>query len=154
MSEEKLSPNEKAIINRRNYAAYVANLEATNTKFPINQFGDANISLVAKTCGFKRTAFQIKESFLSKAIQSDIDRIGTEVQSVEKKESYLEGKAKTSAMHASQREKELERTTAEIEKLREEIKLLQYENFVLKQKEDENIERQEMMIESGRRVFI
>ena len=150
----ELSPNEKSKINRTNYAAYVANLEATNTKFPINQFGDANISLIAKTCGFSRDAFNNKRSFLAKALQEDISRIGTEVHSVDEKEDYLEKKAKTATKSASKREKELERATAEIETLREQIELLELENFNLKQKENESAERQEMMIETGRRIFL
>jgi seryl-tRNA synthetase len=152
--KNELSPNEKSKINRTNYAAYVANLEATKTKFPINQFGDANISLVAKTCGFSRDAFNNKRSFLAKALQEDISRIGTELHSANEKEDYLETRAKTATKSASKREKELERTTAEIETLREQVKSLELENFNLKQKESEGVEIQEMMIETGRRVFL
>jgi hypothetical protein len=154
MMTNKLSPNEKSVINKQNYDAYVANLEATNSKFPINQFGDVNISLVAEKCGFKRSAFNKKDSRLAQILQQDVDRIGTEVYSFEKKESFLETKSKTASKHASQREKELEKATAEIETLRDQIELLELENFNLKQKEGEGVERQEMMIETGRRVFL
>lgn len=154
MTDAKLSPNKKAIINKDNYAAYVANLEATGTKFPINQFGDANISLVAEKCGFKRGVLQNKDSFLGKVFQADLKRIGTEILSPEDKDSKLEVKAMLAAKNASKLEKELERVTAEVELLRDKLVVAHNEIQILKQCKLEDGERLEYMLESGRRVFL
>lgn len=153
MTKKKLSPNEKAKINRENYAAYVANLLATNTKFPVNQFGDANISLIAKECGFKRGVIQNKDSLMGKQFQSDLERIGTEVSPAKNTESKLEAQTKKVTQNASKLEKELERTTAEVEQLRKELALAQKEITLLINRKEEDENKFEHLFETGRRAF-
>lgn len=153
MTKERLSPNLKAKINRDNYAAYVANLLATNTKFPVNQFGDANISLIAKECGFKRGVIQNKESLMGRQFQSDLERIGTEVSPAKNIESKLEAQTKKVTQNASKLERELERTTAEVEQLRKELALAQKEIILLRNSKEEDAHKFEHFLETGRRAF-
>jgi septal ring factor EnvC (AmiA/AmiB activator) len=154
MTNTKLSPNEKAEINRTEYAAYVANLEATNTQFPINQFGDVNITAIAESCGFKRGVLQNKNSLLGKRLRVDVKRLGTQIQEAIDNDSSLEKKAKKASVNASKLERELEKATAEIETLRLKLEEAEVKCFKLMEKQHEQTESFEYMLETGRRVFL
>jgi septal ring factor EnvC (AmiA/AmiB activator) len=154
MSNLKLSPNEKALLNRQEYSAYVESLEATGAKFPLNQFDDVNLTAIAKICGFKRGVLQDKDSFLGKQLRLDVSRIGTEIQEAVNNEGALEKKAKKASMNASKLEKELEIATGEIEELRLKLEQLEAENYKLTERQHEQKESYEHMLDTGKRVFI
>lgn len=67
---------EKGKINKARYAEYVANLELTGQKFPMNNFGDVNLSLIASKCGFNRQVFATNKS-MKQQLETDVKRIGT-----------------------------------------------------------------------------
>ena len=150
MTKEKLSPNEKAIINRENYAAYVTNLETTGAKFPVNQFGGANLSLIAEECGFKRGVIQNKESFLGKIFRKDLARIGIEISTVKDTDNISKVKANEAYKNAAR----LEIITAEVEELRKALISAHKEIHLLKTQKEEDTERLDFMLETGRRVFL
>jgi len=150
MTKEKPSPNKKAQINRENYASYVANLEATGAKFPINQFGSANLSLIAENCGFKRGVIQNEESFLGKAFRKDLERIGTALPTTRNTGIASEVKANEASKYAAR----LEIVSAEVEQLRKALSSAQEEIQLLKKQKEEETKRLELMLETGRRVFL
>lgn len=150
MTSEKPSPNKKAKINRENYASYVANLEATGAKFPTNQFGSANLSLIAESCGFKRGVIQNEESFLGKAFRKDLERIGTALPTTKNKGIASEVKANEAPKYAAR----LVKVSAEVEQLRKALSSAHEEIHLLKKQKEEDTERLELMLETGRRVFL
>lgn len=147
---KKLSPNEKHELNKKNYAAYVANIKATDGKFPINQFGDVNLTLIAKECGFLRDVFQKPSSELAKQLAKDIKKIGTKIKDMSEKESSLKKQKEEASRNASKLSKDLERVTAEVYKLREKVTELEQENNALKGKS----EAHDSMLDDGRRRFV
>ena len=127
----KLSPTEQNKVNKDNYSAYVAKLKATGGKFPLNQFGNVNTSSIAKECGFERGSFADSRSALSKQLAKDIKLIGTKIKNVSEEESSLKKQKDEASKNASKLSKELERTTAEVYKLRDVVALLEQEKKAL-----------------------
>ena len=73
---DKISAVEKGKINKARYVEYVANLELTGQRFPINNFGDVNLSEIAFKCGFNRQVFSTNKS-MKQQLEADVKRIGT-----------------------------------------------------------------------------
>lgn len=80
----------KGKINKARYAEYVAELELTGQKFPINNFGQVNLSEIASKCGFNRQVFATNKS-MKLQLEADVKRLGTNTtdskQSSQKKEA-------------------------------------------------------------------
>lgn len=152
--KNELSPNEKNIINKDNYSAYVAKLKATGGKFPINQFGNVNTSAIAEACDFKRGSFADPESALAKQLVKDIKLIGTQVKEESEEESALKKQKDEASKNASKLSKELERTNAEVHKLRDVVAKLEQENKALEHKLNGKSEAHEAMLDDGRRRFV
>lgn len=150
----KLSPTEQNKINKDNYSAYVAKLKAIGGKFPLNQFGNVNLTSVAEECGFERGSFADKESALSKQLAKDIKLIGTQIKDESEVESSLKKQKDEASKNASKLSKELERTTAEVYKLREVVALLEQEKKALEHKLKGKSEAHESMLDDGRRRFV
>lgn len=66
----------KGKINKARYAEYVSNLELTGKKFPINNFGQVNLSEIASKCGFNRQVFATNK-LMKLQLEADVRRIGT-----------------------------------------------------------------------------
>lgn len=69
---------EKGKINKARYAEYVATLELMGQKFPVNNFGDVNLSLIASTCGFNRQVFATNKS-MKEQLAKDVKKLGIDI---------------------------------------------------------------------------
>ena len=147
----KLSAPEKGKINKEKYAAYVADLEATGKKFPLNQFGNVNNSVVAEACGFGRNVLytSLKEQF-----EEDINRIGTQLHDGVDKETRLDKKATEKAKIASKLQKELDAQVQENHSLRAQIDELQSRILELENRKDEMGMTMDELLTNGRRFSL
>lgn len=143
----------KTAINRQRYKEYVAGLEARNDKFPISQYGEVNLTAVAKACGFHRQVFFTNTS-MREQLNEDIRRIGTTAHAAKDSDSVLAQKAESKSREASQLRKQLEEKVEEVESLRKLIDELQDENNKLKGNVEERDKSMDEMLESGRRFFV
>ena len=116
----KISAVEKGRINKESYAAYIAELEATGKKFPTNNFGEVNLTAIAKACGFNRQVFSNNQAMRA-ALNEDIERIGTDISEGQPKETRPHKKASEKSKEGSRLHKELEARTNEIETLKAQI---------------------------------
>ena len=116
----RASQVQKGRINRQRYSAYVAELEATGRKFPVNQFGNVNLTLIAEACGFRRQVFSTNKN-MRERLEKDIFRIGTETSQDMGVDTLLAKKASDKTKEASQLRKELDAKTQEIAVLRSEL---------------------------------
>ena len=147
----KLSAPEKGRINKERYNAYVANLEATSKKFPTNQLGNVNNSLVAEICGFGRNVLytSLKEQF-----EEDIKRIGTELHEGVDKATRLDKKASEKTKIASALQKDLDAKVQEIYSLRNQVDELQIKILKLENRENEMDMGMDELISNGRRFSL
>ena len=149
----KFSAVEKGRINKERYHAYINDLKVTGRKLPLNQFGEVNLSEIAKTCGFNRQVFSTNKN-LKKQLEEDIRRIGTEISEGESTESRLEKKAKESTQQVNKLKSDLESKIQEIESLRSTIAELQKHIKHLENKDYEiNVAMTELET-NGRRFLI
>jgi len=145
----KLSPVEKGRINLIEYTKYVDNLRSNGKKFPINQFGDANLSQIASACGFKRQVFG-KKTRMGKQLEKDIQEIGTEIDN-----------PKLDTISSSNR---LDEYSKRLNILTKELNVLKAENLSLKKQlmtlenvqmlSDEKEASFEHMLQTGRRFVL
>lgn len=151
----KLSPNlqHKRVI--QNFTDYLIKLEATGEKLPINQVdGNVNISELARICDCKRGVFQKPDNTIGKMLKKAISDIGTQAKSIIQEESALKSQKDQAQRDASKLARELERATAEVEKLRDLTASLEQENKILKNKLDGQKNATESMLDDGRRRFL
>ncbi len=144
---------EKGRINKKNYADYVSALEKDSKKFPLNQFGDINLSAIAEACGFNRQVFATNKT-LAEQLKADVKRIGTAVVAGESQDSALAKKAKASTLEASRLAKDLGIAEAKIKALEEQVMKLELENKQLKNGKEESDANLEHMLTTGRRFTL
>lgn len=137
------------------YQSYVDSLKESGEKFPCNQFGDLNLTVVAKRCGNRRQWFSENadkimgdtEKKLSQIIRGDASFIGTEQSPPKDKDSVLQGIADNKSKENSKLKRALVHQTAEVENLR---KQLEEANAKLRCVKQESKDRYEEMCENGR----
>ncbi|GAA0811358.1 hypothetical protein GCM10009111_03760 [Colwellia asteriadis] len=152
---KKLSPNQKHQRVIQSFTDYLIKLEVTGEKLPINQVdGNVNISELARICECKRGAFQKPNNTIGKMLKKAIDNIGTQAKSVNQVESALKTQKDQAKKDASKLSRELERVTAEVEKLRNVNASLEQECKVLKNKLQGQINATESMLDDGKRRFL
>ena len=150
---KKPSAVEKGRLNKKNYAAYVADLEATGKKFPLNQFGEVNITAIAEASGFLRGVFA-KNKKMKNQLEDDLKRIGTEITEGIDKDSRLAKKAEEKAIEASRLHKDLDAKVQEISLLRDQIDQLQTRIRELECRNDEATLSMDELLDSGRRFTL
>lgn len=149
----RISAVEKGRINKAKYLEYVNRLEETGSKFPLNNFGEVNLTAIASACGFNRQVFATNKS-MKQQLKEDILRIGTDITPGEEKESRLQKKADKKSKEASRLQSELDARTAENESLRSQISELQKKIRELEAKESEIELSMNELLTSGRRFTI
>jgi septal ring factor EnvC (AmiA/AmiB activator) len=149
----KVSAVEKGRINKANYVAYVAELKVTGKKFPLNQFGEVNLSGIAEACGFLRGVFS-KNKFMKAQLDADILSIGTEVKEGVDQDSRLAQKAEEKAKEAGRLHKDLDAKVQEINSLREQIDELKKCIRELECRSDEASLSMDELLDSGRRFTL
>lgn len=77
-TDRVISGVEKGKLNNENFSNYVNFLRENNQKLPVNQFGDINLSVVAKTCGFYRQVFTNNES-MELALGRAVKEVGSDL---------------------------------------------------------------------------
>lgn len=133
--------------NTRKFNALIMEMRATNRKFPINQYGNVNISRVAKKIGCTRDT--IRNGTLSAPFKDALNQIGVERPKTEKKKINKEKTKSDREFKRSLEEKdqiinELETQTIELRrKLKKIIKI-----------ETEENNRFKLMIEEGIRFTL
>jgi hypothetical protein len=148
-----VSPVEKGRINKANYVAYVAELKATGKKFPLNQFGEVNLSGIAKACGFLRGVFTTNKS-LKQLLDSDILIIGTEIKDGAELDTRLSQKAEEKSKEASKLHKDLDAKVQEVNSLREQIDELKKCIRELESRSNETALSMDELLDSGRRFTL
>jgi predicted RNase H-like nuclease (RuvC/YqgF family) len=150
-----LSPNQRHKRVIQNFTDYLIKLEATGEKLPVNQVdGNVNISELARICDCKRGVFQKPENTIGRMLKKAISDIGTQAKTSNQEESALKNQKDQAQRDASKLSRELERATAEVEKLRNLITSLEQENRLLKNKLDGQTNATELMLDDGRRRFL
>lgn len=137
------------------YQAYVTTLKSSGEKFPCNNFGDINFTIVAKECGNRRQWFSENTNKimgntnkkLSQIIQEDAKTVGTSQNIPKNPESVLNDISEKVKKENSRLLKSLEQATAEIEKLRAQVEELEFKVSNIQQESDE---RYKEMSENGR----
>jgi len=148
-----ISKVEKGRINKQNYVDYVAALERDGKRFPLNQFGDINLSAIADACGFNRQVFATNKG-MAEQLKADVKRIGTILVAGESQDSALAKKAKASTLEANKLVKDLGIAEAKIKALEEQVMKLELENKQLKNGKEESDANLEHMLTTGRRFTL
>ncbi|MCE7729351.1 hypothetical protein [Vibrio campbellii] len=135
--------------NRESYSAYIANLEATGKKFPINQRGSVNIDAVAKACGFNR---QVLYNSMREQFDKDVKRIGTMTQDGTNipEEERLAEIAETSKKNASRLQATLDAKDLQIQSLKDTVDKLKQRIDELESDKEENKTNFEETLSEGR----
>lgn len=137
------------------YQDYVNQLKESGEKFPSNNSGDINFTIIAKECGNRRQWFSENankvmgdtQKTLSQIIKNDLVSIGTALKSPKKPESILSDISEKIKKENNRLLKSLEQATAEIEKLRSQVEDLEFKLSNVKRESDERFNE---MSESGR----
>jgi chromosome segregation ATPase len=149
----KLSAPEKGRLNKRNFCAYVKHLEASELKFPINQFGDINLSVISEQCGFQRQVFAN-----NKALKADLDnavrRIGTDVMEGQDTESRLDNDLKIQRKQLSDARRDLALAEEKIDGLQRQLVGMNTELKRSQESNEEATESLDYMISTGRRFTL
>nr|MBP9507575.1 hypothetical protein [Bacteroides sp.] len=132
----KISAVEKGLINKQRYADYVKDLESEGKKFPLNQFGDVNLTEVAEACGFNRQVF-FRNKTMKQQLDDDVKRIGTELTEGEKPDDALAKKAKASSEQVNKLMRDLAVAEEKVSALQQQIMQLELENKRLKNNNEE-----------------
>lgn len=149
----KLSAPEKGKLNRRNFEAYVKYLKNTGQKFPINQFGDINLSQIAVLCGFERQVFS-KNKALGQRLNEEAETIGTDIVKGKDPELRVDNELKNLRKQLNDAKKDLMLAEEKIEGLQRQ--LIQV-NSELKRSIKKNVEAAENLdyiVSTGRRFSL
>jgi hypothetical protein len=150
---KNLSPAEKKKRTLDKYGAYVERLQRNKDKFPLNQLGEVNHSVIAKSCRFRRQVF-FNNKTLKLKLEDDVKKIGT---------CLIEGKSPETVMDQNltlvnkllnKKSKDLSIAEGTIAGLKKQILQLENENKQLKNQSQEETESFNYMIETGRRFTL
>jgi hypothetical protein len=117
---KKLSAPEKGRLNKRNLDVYVRHLEASGTKFPVNQFGDINLSLISEHCGFNRQVFANNKT-MKDTLDEAVKRIGTGIAEGKDLETRLDGDIKRLRKQVNDNRRDLALAEEKIEALQKQL---------------------------------
>lgn len=144
----KVTAIEKGEINRARYAEYVATLELTGQKFPVNNFGDVNLSLIASICGFNRQVFATNKSMKEQLVK-DVKRLGIDI-----KEQRSSAQSNYGDRDSAQLKKALKLKDLEIISLKKRIdELLKIVQSHEASQSEQNAIHEELLL-SGRRFVL
>ena len=137
------------------YQNYVTNLIKSGGRFPINQSGDLNFTVIAKQCKNRRQWFSenankvmgTTKKTLAVIIRDDASALGTSVKAPKNPESVLSDIAEKLQKDNNRLTRSLELKTAENEKLKDQVAELKEE---LKCRSQESKDRYQEMSENGR----
>lgn len=145
------SPQLKSTFNINNYDLYVAWLNSTNRKFPVNQFGEINRSLISKICGFGRDVLYSKTNPIYLALEGDLIKIGLELNT---SRSFRVEKKSNKPDYSINFKYRVDTLNDELLSLRNEVAQLKKENSELKQKIIEDSSTFTELAQSGRRFWL
>jgi len=149
----KLSAPEKGKLNRKNFDAYVKHLKVTGQKFPISQFGDVNLSLIADLCGFQRQVWA-NNTALKERLDSEVKSIGTDAVEGRDPETRIDNDMKNLRKQLSNAKRDLALAEEKIDGLQRQLITV---NSELKRSDEEKEEAAESlayMISTGRRFTL
>ena len=149
----KISAVEKGLINKQRYADYVKDLESEGKKFPLNQFGDVNLTEVAEAFGINRQVF-FRNKTMKQQLDDDVKRIGTELTEGEKPDDALAKKAKASSEQVNKLMRDLAVAEEKVSALQQQIMQLELENKRLKNNNEEAAASLDHMLATGRRFTL
>ena len=138
------------------YCVYRDKLEEEGRKFPINQFGELNLSKISKDCGNRRQWFSenadkifgSEQKTLSQIVSDDSKRIGIEIF---QEERNLSKKSTIFLEKENERlRSDLDKKLKEVKALRSEVQYLTSENQRLKASSSEIDEKKNQLLETGR----
>lgn len=144
------------------YTAYVKHLAETGKKFPVNQFGEANLTKIAEDAKIRRQWFSEmaekpfgeKNETLNSILKADIKRIGTDYFAPRDPDEELSKIADNRSREANQLRQMLEQKSKENELLRSENQELKERVRVLENRVSETENGTEEMLDSGRRFSL
>lgn len=149
----KLSAPEKGKLNRRNFDRYLKHLEDTSQKFPISQFGDVNLSLIADICGFQRQVWATNTA-LKEQLDSAVKRIGTDAIEGKGPETRIDNDMKDLRKQLSNAKRDLALAEEKIDGLQRQLIAVNSELKRSNEEKEEAAESLEYMISSGRRFTL
>lgn len=149
----KLSAPEKGKLNKRNFDAYVNFLRRTEKKFPINNFGDVNLSAIAELCGFERQVFS-RNTALREKLDAEVKAIGTDAVAGKDPESRIDSDVKYLRKQLSDAKRDLSLAEEKIEGLQRQLIQLSSELKRSNLDREEVEESLEHMISTGRRFTL
>jgi len=149
----KLSAVEKGKLNRRNWDAYLKFLRNSKQKFPINQYGDVNLSLVAELCGFKRQVFANNKAFASE-LEDAVVLIGTELVEPKDPSGQMDDEIKLLKKQLSAQKRDVAILEEKNDGLSKQLMETRAELKKVKKQSLEADESLEFMIETGRRFTL
>lgn len=140
------------------YKEYTLKLEQEGRKFPVNQFGEPNLTKIAEESGLRRQWFSenFRRTFgddnksLDAILKADINRIGTNKARPKDPAERLSNIADNRSREASQLRQMLEIKSRENEQLRLDVDELNREIQRLKNKLSEAEIRKKELLNSGR----
>lgn len=150
---KKISGVEKSVINISRYADYVKSLEKDGKRFPLNQFGDVNLTEIAKACGFNRQVFFTNTTMKNK-LANDVKRIGTSLSKPKPSDLLLENQVKIKNTQVNSLQRDLVLAEEKNCALLKQIAELELENKNLKISYGEFEASVEHMLETGRRFSL
>ena len=154
MNNKKSKIGVAAIIeNRHNFDALISEMKATGKKFPVNQFGEPNISWVAKE--IPCTTGTLRAGTLEKPFKEALLEIGVDIEPSTKNQSEkLAKKAEDKSKEATRLRRELNAKIKEVEGLRLEVEKLHKKLQNTKFKKSEEELRFQTMLKEGVRFIL
>ncbi len=145
----------KAEINQAAYKHYVEQLKAEEKGFPRNKDGDANLSEIARKCGFGRDRlYESSKSKLYEQFAKDLVTIGVEgTPPKTSHDEYLAKKVEQKSRDASALKADLDAKVQEVASLRDKVEELTTELNKLKRQKSENEAAMDELESTGRRCF-
>lgn len=153
LDDEKLSAPEKGKLNRKNFDAYVKHLKAMGQKFPISQFGDVNLSLIAELCGFQRQVWS-NNATLKERLDREVKSIGTDAVEGKDPETRIDNDMKNLRKQLSNSKRDLALAEEKIDGLQRQLISVNSELKRSDEEKEEAAESLDYMISTGRRFTL
>jgi len=145
---------EKGRINKANLISYIKLVKASKKGFPINQFGDVNLNLIAKKCGFNRGVFATNKT-MACLLDVAVKKVGLKGGTNKPAASdFLRNKVSEVEKTMGKLRKSNAVKSEEITALRQQTVILEAEIIRLKNTASEDSESFDEMIRTGRRFTL
>jgi len=149
-----VSQVEKGRINKANLISYIKLVEKSKEGFPVNQFGEVNLNLIAKKCGFNRGVFA-KNKTMAGLLDVSVKKVGLKGGTNKPAASdFLSNKVSEVEKTMGKLRKSNAVKSEEITALRHQTVILEAENTRLKNMASEDSESFDEMIRTGRRFTL